>query len=171
MTPSDVGGAKLSAGEFWKLIGARPVAVPVVAARGEGGPAGLLALSATHVSAEPPMMLVAVGASTSALPTIKAAGAFSINYLSEEAAETAEIFGGRRELRGADRFEAGKWSVLETGAPTFLAAYLVMDCVVEGVFDCRGTDLIVGRIVAHRTDDAGRPLLSYRGRYRGIGGG
>ena len=170
MTSSESGGTDLSIGEFWKLIGARPVSVPVVAARDEKGPAGLLALSATHVSATPPTMLVAVGSSTSALPTIRAAGSFSINYLPEDAIDVAGIFGGKTDLKGADRFEEGKWSVLETGAPVFRDACLVLDCVIDSTFECRGTELIVGRIVAYRIDDGKAPLVSYRGAFQGIGG-
>lgn len=153
---------------FWTLMGARPVAVPVVAARDADGPAGLLALSATHVSAVPPTMLVAVGRSTSALKTIKASGAFSISYLPEGAQETADIFGGRKGLSGADRFAAGRWSTLTTGAPVFNVAVVVFDCRVDQVFAHHETELIVGRIVAHRTDAARRPLLSFRGAYAGL---
>lgn len=153
---------------FWTLTGARPVPVPIVAARDADGPAGLLALSATHVSAAPPTMLVAVGRSTSALKTIRASGAFSISYLPEGAEETADIFGGRKGLSGADRFVDGQWSTLWTGAPIFNAAVLVFDCRVDQVFEHHETELIVGRIVAHRMDAARRPLLSFHGAYTGL---
>ncbi|MGO4837061.1 flavin reductase family protein [Rhizobiaceae sp. 2RAB30] len=153
---------------FWTLIGARPVAVPVVAARDTAGPAGLLALSATHVSASPPTMLVAVGRSTGALKTIRASGAFSINYLAEGAEETADIFGGRKGVSGADRFAQGQWSALSTGAPVLDAAVAAFDCRVDRIFEYHETELIVGRIVAYRTDTSRRPLLSFRGTYTGL---
>jgi flavin reductase len=158
----------IDAKTFWMLMGARPVAVPVVAARDTQGPAGLLALSATHVSATPPTMLVAVGRSTGALNTIKASGAFSISYLPQGAEETADIFGGRRGLSGADRFAEGQWSTLSTGAPVFNDAVAVFDCRVDRIFENDGTDLIVGSIVAYRTDAERRPLLSFRGTYTGL---
>ncbi|MGO4836816.1 flavin reductase, partial [Rhizobiaceae sp. 2RAB30] len=92
----------------------------------------------------------------------------SISYLPEGAEETADIFGGRKGLSGAYRFAAGRWSTLTTGAPVFNDAVVVFDCRVDQVFEHHETELIVGRIVAHRTDTARRPLLSFRGAYAGL---
>lgn len=158
----------IDARTFWKLMGSRPVAVPIVAARDENGPAGLLALSATHVSAAPPTMLVAVGKTTSALATIRSSAAFSISYLPEGAEETADIFGGRRGLSGADRFVDGQWNSLSTGAPVFRDAVAVFDCTVDTIYENHETNLIVGRIIAFRTDATRRPLLSFGGVYTGL---
>lgn len=152
---------------FWRLMGARPVSVPVVAARGSDGPAGLLALSATHVTAAPPSMLVCVGQSTSALQTIKSSGAFAISYLPEGAEETAEIFGGRRGLSGANRFADGEWITMTTGAPVFAKAVLALDCRVSAIFVHEGTELVIGRIEDHATGER-TPLATLGGRYRGI---
>jgi flavin reductase (DIM6/NTAB) family NADH-FMN oxidoreductase RutF len=160
--------AAIDAKTFWRLLGSRPVAVPVVASRDVDGPAGLLALSATHVAAAPPTMLVSIGKSTSALKTIKASGFFSINYLPEEASETADIFGGKRGLSGAERFAAGLWDVLTTGSPVFGDAVAVFDCAVDRVFDYHDTELVIGRIVGYKIDDVRRPLLSQSGKYTGL---
>ena len=159
--------AELDAKTFWRLMGARPVSVPVVAARGPDGPAGLLGLSATHVAASPPSMLVCVGQSTSALQTIKSSGAFAISYLPEGAEETAEIFGGRRGLSGADRFAEGEWVTMTTGAPILANAVLALDCRVSAVFVHEGTELVVGRIEDYATSER-TPLTTLGGRYRGI---
>jgi flavin reductase (DIM6/NTAB) family NADH-FMN oxidoreductase RutF len=129
----------IDAAGFWKLLAVRPVAVPVVAARDGDGPAGLLALSATHVSAAPPTMLVAIAKDTSALKAVTASSAFAISYLPEGAAEIADIFGGRRGLSGADRFAHGQW-----------------------------TSLVVGRIVESGLDMRNRPLIFASGRYAAL---
>lgn len=151
---------------FWKLLGARPVAVPIVAARDAEGPAGLLALSATHVSAVPPTMLVAIGNMTSALKTITGSKAFAISYLPEGAGEIADIFGGRRGLGGAERFGTGQWTSLTTGSPVFADAVLALDCEVAQVFEHEGTQLVVGRIVDSVADAGRQPLIFAGGRYR-----
>ncbi|RUW32465.1 MULTISPECIES: flavin reductase family protein [unclassified Mesorhizobium] len=151
---------------FWKLLGIRPVAVPIVAARDADGPAGLLALSATHVSASPPAMLVAIGNSTSALKTVTTSKAFAISYLPEGAGEVADIFGGKRSLSGADRFGTARWTSLTTGSPVFADAVLAFDCEVAQVFEHEGTQLVVGRIVDSIADASRRPLIFAGGRYR-----
>lgn len=158
----------LDPGAFWKLLGVRPVAVPVVAARDAEGPAGLLALSATHVSASPPTMLVAIGNSTSALKTVRNSGAFAISYLPEGAGEIADIFGGRRGLSGAERFGNAQWTTLATGSPVLADAVLALDCEVAQIFEHETTQLVVGRIVDSISDTSRRPLIFAAGRYTAL---
>lgn len=152
--------------EFWSLMGSRPVSVPVVAAKGPDGPSGLLALSATHVSASPATMLVCVGHATSALKTIHHARSFAISYLPAGAEKVADIFGGRGGLTGSDRFVPDDWTTLETGAPVFSRAVAAFDCNVAAAFTHAGTDIILGEIVAYKVDEGAVPLISFRGSYR-----
>src|SRR5579859_2799072 len=58
---------------FWRAIGNRATGSTVVTARAEAGPAGFLGLSATHLCADPPLMMVSIDRRTSALQTILAA--------------------------------------------------------------------------------------------------
>ena len=155
-------------GNYWKTLSSRPVSVPIVAAEDSNGPAGFLALSASHVSSEPPSMSVAVGRSTSALATIIRSGHFAISYLPDDASETAEIFGGRRKVDGGARFEDGKWGRLKTGAPVFNRAALVLDCTLDKTFEYHGTVIMIGLIQAYSVNRDQPILLNYRGRYRAL---
>ena len=59
MTTGEPTGAKtIDVKSFWQAIGQRAIGATIVTAAGSGGPAGLLGLSATHVTADPPTMLV-----------------------------------------------------------------------------------------------------------------
>ncbi len=71
--------SEIDAKTFWKAIGCRAIGVAIVTAKGADGPAGFLALSATHLSASPPMMLVSIGLTTSALGAVKHGNHFAIN--------------------------------------------------------------------------------------------
>lgn len=153
---------------FWRLMGARPVGVPVVAASGPDGPAGFLALSVTHVSAEPPSMLVCVSQSTSALAAIRSSGAFSISYLPEGGEDIANIFGGRTGITGADRFAEGQWMTGVTGSPLLLGATASFECTVSASFPHEGTEIVVGRIAAWSTDEAAMPMVMFGGKPRGL---
>lgn len=156
-----------SPGSFWKMLSRRPVSVPIVAAEDDTGPAGLLALSVSHVSAEPPTMSVAIGKSTRALATIVRSGCFAISYLPRDASETAEIFGGRRQIEGAARFEHGAWARLVTGAPVFRRAILALDCRLEATFEFHETVIACGIIQAHAIDNERAALMSHGGKYSG----
>lgn len=149
---------------FWQAIGCRAVGAAVVTARDASGPAGFLALSATHLSADPPRLMVSVDAKTSALATIRAARHFAINYLGTEQEELTRIFGGRTELQGADRFSKGTWTTLSTGAPVLADAVGVLDCALEETID-RGAIIAIGLLVAHSGSQTMRPLVSFRGGF------
>src|SRR5882672_1074363 len=71
---------------FWRAIGHRATGSTVVTARSEAGPAGFLGLSATHLTADPPLMLVSIDKRTSALQTILTARHFALNFLPRDAA-------------------------------------------------------------------------------------
>src|SRR5215467_1357451 len=99
----------IDARTFWRAIGQRATGSTVVTARSPDGPAGFLGLSATHLSADPPLMMVSIDKRTSALATILSARHFAINYLPLEARALADTFGGKGSAKGAGRFEAGRW--------------------------------------------------------------
>ena len=155
----------MDARSFWQAIGCRAVGAAVVTARDAHGPAGFLGLSATHLSAEPPRLMVSVDARTSALATIRNARHFAINYLTADQQPLADVFGGKGERRGADRFDPGAWTELKTGAPVLRQALGVLDCELEEALERGATTIIIGRLVAHSAS-AGAPLVSFNGKWR-----
>src|SRR6516225_7218916 len=94
---------------FWRAIGNRALGSTVVTARSGDGPAGFLGLSAAHVSADPPLMLVSIDKRTSALRTILSARHFALNFLPGGATAIADTFGGKGAQKGAERFATGNW--------------------------------------------------------------
>ena len=155
----------IDAKTFWRALGSRAIGVAVVTARGATGPAGFLALSATHLTANPPTMLVSIGQSTSALAPILESRHFAINYVAKSREDLAKEFGGQGTLKGADRFLPGQWAALKTGAPTLIGAVGVLDCELEETIERHGTMIAIGRIVAYQQDLAAQPLISFAGKY------
>jgi flavin reductase (DIM6/NTAB) family NADH-FMN oxidoreductase RutF len=149
---------------FWKAIGCRAIGVAVVTARGTQGPAGFLALSATHLSASPPMIMVSIGLTTSALAAVREGNHFAINYLPKGREDLAKEFGGGGALKGADRFKAGEWATLSTGAPTLVDSVGVIDCSLDEMIERHGTVIALGRVVAFSGSTL-EPLVSFRGGY------
>ncbi len=150
---------------FWRAIGNRATGSTVVTALSDEGPAGFLGLSATHVCAAPPLMLVSIDKRTSALQTVLAARHFALNFLPREAAEIADMFGGKGPRKGVERFAAGRWGTLRTGAPILLDAVGAIDCRLEETIERHGVIIVIGRVVGV-FDGAGKaPLIHFRGGY------
>lgn len=152
------------AGGFWRAIGMRAVGTSIVAASGRDGPRGFLALSPTHLCADPPMMMVSVDNKTTALATIRESRKLSINYLSTSQAQLVPVFGGKTDLAGADRFADIDWSPLTSGAPGLKGAICVLDCSVEEMIERHGTTIVIARIDGAYADPAGTPLISFKGK-------
>jgi flavin reductase (DIM6/NTAB) family NADH-FMN oxidoreductase RutF len=157
--------AAIDVRQFWQAIGRRATGSTIVAARSNGGPAGLLGLSATHLCADPPTMMVSVDKRTSALPTILEARHFAINYLSAAQRELADIFGGKSDLKGADRFTTAAWGSLATGAPVLADAVGVLDCELVETIERYNVVIILGRVVATSSHLDAAPLVHFRGGY------
>ena len=115
MTLTVTSRTDIDARVFWTTLGQRAIGMTVVTADSDDGPTGFLSLSAAHVAASPPTMLVSVDHKTSALAGIRSRRHFAVNFLSADAADVADAFGGRTDVSGAARFAAGKWRVLSTG--------------------------------------------------------
>jgi flavin reductase (DIM6/NTAB) family NADH-FMN oxidoreductase RutF len=151
--------------QFWQAIGQRATGSTIVTARSENGPAGLLGLSATHLCADPPTMLVSVDKRTSALATILDAGHFAINYLPSAQRELADMFGGKSNVKGADRFTTASWTTLATGAPVLRDAVGAIDCELIETIERYNVVMILGRVVATSGDPQAVPLVHFRGGY------
>lgn len=155
----------MDAKTFWRLIGERALGVTIVTAQGQDGPAGFLALSAAHVCADPPTMLVSIDNKTSAHAAVLHARHFAINYLGRDTQDVADMFGGKTDVKGAARFEPGRWGKLTTGAPVFNEALGVVDCTLEKTVEHFTTTIAIGRVVDHALRGSGEPLIFFRGRY------
>lgn len=154
----------IDVGTFWKIVGARAVGASIVTASDANGPAGFLGLSATHLSASPPMLMVSIGMKTSALQTVLASRHFAISYLAAEDQALADSFGGKGDLKGADRFDPTRWTTLTTGAPVLADAVGAVDCLLEETIERHGTVIAFGRIVDFRLNAAAKPLVMFSGK-------
>jgi flavin reductase (DIM6/NTAB) family NADH-FMN oxidoreductase RutF len=164
---SDTG---IDAKAFWTTLGQRATGMTVVTADSDDGPTGFLGLSAAHVTASPPTMLVSVDRKTSALAGIVSRRHFAINFLPANAAKVADAFAGKAGVSGAARFAAGEWHVLATGAPVFRDALGVFDCTVDEILQRGDISIIVGTVVSVASRADGDPLIFFRGKsHAGVG--
>lgn len=163
-------GEALDARAFWMALGQRATGMTVVTADSDDGPTGFLGLSAAHVTASPPTMLVSVDHKTTALAGIMSRRHFAVNFLPANAARVADAFGGRAGLSGAARFAAGEWRLLSTGAPVYCDALGVFDCAVDDILQRGDVSIIIGKVLAVAWRADGEPLIFFRGTsHTGLG--
>lgn len=150
---------------FWRAVGKRATGSTVVTARSDEGPAGFLGLSATHVCADPPLMLVSIDRRTAALATILSARHFALNFLPHDTAAIADMFGGKGPQKGAARFDIGRWGTLKTGAPILLDAVGAVDCRLTETIERHGVVIAIGQVVDAVDGTGAAPLIHFRGGY------
>jgi flavin reductase (DIM6/NTAB) family NADH-FMN oxidoreductase RutF len=164
--PAPASNQKIIDGKtFWRAIGQRAIGSTIVTACSSDGPAGFLGLSATHVCADPPLMLVSIDKRTSALATILSAGHFAINFMPKDATPAVDAFTGKTSQTGAARFQEGQWQTLKTGAPVFIRAIGAIDCKLEETIERHGVCLAIGRVVDTYQGAEDGPLIHFRGSY------
>lgn len=139
-------------------------AVTVIASGSEGARVGLTASAVCSLSDSPPMVLVCVNRSSHALEAIRRNASFSVNFLAADQQETAEIFAGRKGLYGEDRFVAGEWQRLISGAPVMTQGLASFDCLLEVEHDSPTHAILIGRIVAIASR-AAAPLIYCQGQF------
>ena len=103
-------------------------AVHVVTTDGPAGRAGFTATAVCSVSDQPATLLVCLNRQSQANSILRENGVFCVNTLRADAAEIADVFGGRTDVDRAERFGAGEWTKLRTGAPVLLSAVVAFDC-------------------------------------------
>ena len=163
-SPASTAGDGIDPKAFWGAIGCRAVGAAIVTSAGADGPAGFLALSATHLTASPPTVTVSLDKKTSAGPVILDSGAFAINYLAVDGRPILDVFTSRDGPKGVERFDGLELTTLATGAPVLPGITGVLDCRVEEVIERFGVYLIIGRIVAFENFKDRLPLVHYQGQ-------
>ena len=146
--------------DFVHAMSRAAATVSVVTTDGPAGRAGLTVSAMTSVSADgdPPTILVCINKGASAAEPILTNGCFAVNVLDAAQQDIADIFAGRAEAPGGDRFAAAPWDVLETGAPV-LHGLAGFDCEVQSA-DLVGTHhVIIGAVRAVRVAEEGAPLI------------
>jgi flavin reductase (DIM6/NTAB) family NADH-FMN oxidoreductase RutF len=130
--------------------------------------AGCAATSLTSLSLDPPTLLVCLNRDASTLRQIRATGVFAVNILGARHEALARRFSSA-EFRGADRFAAGDWLRLSTGAPALTDALAVVDCRLERIVEHATHAIVIGAAAGLMKAGDGPALLHWRSRFASLG--
>jgi flavin reductase len=163
LSSGDAGTPHLDAALFRDGMSRVAGAVHVVATDGPAGRAGFTATAVTPVTDHPASLLVCINANGRSATFLTANGVFCVNTLAAADRPLADIFAGRTDLHGRDRFSAGAWDVLETGAPLLTTSLVAFDCRLADARLIATHHVMIGEIVAVWLGPS-RPALVYQGR-------
>jgi flavin reductase len=143
-------------------------AVNIVTTDGPAGLGGFTASAVCSVTDDPPTLIVCVNLASRQNEIIRSNRVLCVNTLGVGHTGIAALF-STRELPIEQRFAAGRWTTLATGAPVLEEALAAFDCRVVERLE-RGThSVIFCEVQAVRVQTDGEPLLYLDRRYRGIG--
>ncbi|MFB7276707.1 flavin reductase family protein [Streptomyces hydrogenans] len=146
---------------FRDVLGRFASGITVVAALDDGAPVGFACQSFASLSLDPPLVMLAVGRSSTSWPRIQAAGRFCVNILAEDQRTTCAALG----RSGPDKFADVPWRVSEHGTVRVDGALAHVECVLHEVYEAGDHHLVTAHVVALDAGEDGRPLLYYRSRY------
>jgi 3-hydroxy-9,10-secoandrosta-1,3,5(10)-triene-9,17-dione monooxygenase reductase component len=146
---------------FRTVLGHLPTGVTVITAHHPDGPVGMSANSVTSASLEPPMILFCPAKSSATWPRIRENARFCVNIFGAGHEEVSRRFAAR----GVDRFAGVSWHRRAAG-PALDEAVAWIDCTIDAEHEAGDHLIVVGAVDALDIhDDAGEPLVFWRGRY------
>jgi flavin reductase len=139
--------------------------VNIVTTDGPAGRRGLTVSAMSSVAADgtTPRLLVCINRTGSACEAILKNGVFVVNILRDDQAGLSDLFAGRQEANGVERFSASGWPPMSSGAPRLVAPLAAFDCRVGEVRLVDTHYVIFGNVIDIFAADHGAPLI-YAGR-------
>lgn len=139
-------------------------AVNIVTTDGAAGKAGFAATAVCSVSDNPPTLLVCLNRGSSAYRVVKGNGVICVNTLASKHEVLSTLFGGKTPAE--ERFAAGNWGVLETGAPVLEDALVSFDCRIREAHDGGTHDILICNVVDMKINAGDEALMYFNRRYR-----
>ena len=152
-------GPGLDPDAFREALSRWASAVTVVAARDGDAVHATTVSSFIPVSAEPPLVLVSLGANAQVLPWLDPGARFAVSFLATDQRRLASVF--------ADPFPVGPSPVPAEGDPVVEGALGALICTVRDVL-ATGSDarLVLALVESASLDAQKEPLVRYRRSYR-----
>ncbi|MFX1676404.1 flavin reductase family protein [Paraburkholderia sp. A2WS-5] len=131
---------------------------------------GFTATSVSSFSAQPPMVVASLKATSSSAALLERTRRFGVNLLRTEQRAIAERFAGFCGEQGEARYGDDQWvHAIPDGAPLLANSVVAMDCEVEELIVRHGHLLIIGRVRAvNRDESTPCPLVYWQGRYTAL---
>ncbi|WP_233869476.1 flavin reductase family protein [Paraburkholderia adhaesiva] len=170
MQPDAVDDTGVLSSRFVQAMRGFAGAVCVVTVADGAERSGFTATSVSSFSAQPPMVVASMKATSSSAGLLERTRRFGVNLLRAEQRAIAERFTGFRGEQGEARYGDEAWThMTHDGAPLLVDSVVAMDCEVEELIVRHGHLLIIGRVRAVARDESvPRPLVYWQGQYTAL---
>jgi flavin reductase len=156
--------------EFRDAMARLGAAVNIITTGGPGGRGGFTASAVCSVTDDPPTLLVCMNRNATAAPALRANGNVCVNVVTAGQKEVSMVFAGVTKCTMEERFEAGTWAILATGAPVLQGAVVSFDCRVTDIIDKGTHSVVFAEVEGIRTGSQHDAGLIYFGRdYHPVG--
>ena len=142
-------------------------AVHLVTTAGLAGKTGFTATAVCPVSDAPAMLLVCLNRRSVSAPLLTQNGVFCVNTLGAAEEKLADLFAGRSGQRH-ERFSAGEWITLKTGAPVLASAVVSFDCRTIETKAMASHNVVFGAVEAVRMGQSGPALVYHERGYKQV---
>jgi flavin reductase (DIM6/NTAB) family NADH-FMN oxidoreductase RutF len=148
---------------FRDVMGRFATGVTVVTATSPDGPVGMTANAVCSLSLDPLLLLVCFDNEARTLPVVRATGRFGVNVLRADQEELAKLFASKTPE--SEKF-AGVPHTVHDGIPVIEGALAWVGCRLERLIPGGDHTIGIGAVEAAEAGQ-GKPLLWFRGSYRG----
>jgi flavin reductase len=144
-------------------------AVTVISTNGPAGLGGFTASAVCSITDEPPMLLACMNRNSRQHAVFISNGVLCVNVLTAGQEQVSKVFASAPTVE--ERFQAGKWTVLQTGAPALEKALVNFDARIVQVIEAGTHSIFLCQIVTLRIEPDDPSGLAYYGRkYHPIAG-
>lgn len=152
--------------DFREAMARLGAAVNVITSDGTAGRAGLTASAVCSVTDDPATLLVCINRNSTQYAAFKANGVLCVNVLSAAQQEISTVFSGATGAATSEqRFQAGAWDRMETGAPVLQDAAVSFDCIIDEVLEKGTHGVFFASIQAIRLGGPGAALIWWQRDY------
>ncbi|MCK8786370.1 flavin reductase [Roseomonas sp. NAR14] len=144
-------------------------AVNILTSAGPAGRAGFTASAVCSVTDAPPTVLVCINRASNNNAVFKSNGVLCVNTLASGQRELSDIFAGATGCSMEDRFAAGVWGHLVTGAPVLQGAVVSFDCRITEVLEKGTHSVLFAEVEAIRGGSEHEGLIYFGRDYHRVG--
>ena len=152
---------------FRAALGNYPTGVAVIIAGEVSRPLGITVNSFASVSLEPPLVMWCLDRKSRRFELFTTASRYTVSILGS-VHETVS-----QRLAGQGEHQLDQIGLIPTqlGPPALADALAVFECQRHALYDGGDHAILVGRVERFLIQDAGMPLVFFRGRYSALAGG
>ena len=155
--------------EFRATLGGFATGITVVTTQGGGEGYGMTANAFSSLSLDPPLVLICVASTASAIDHFERNGIFAVNILAAGQEPLSRYFSSRDRPAGEHAFAEVAHHTEATGAPILDGVAAFLDCKLHESHISGDHHIIIGEVLALNVDPEIEPLIFHGGRYRLLG--